>query len=979
MVIMDTTTAFHRSVPEITQSILQQPDQVQHAITFFFKTREYRKLHEIVKALLKAGFVIDDTCLRLYGASVCDLTIGSACEIWAWFLSFKLTPALIHLFRVFMQHISISADSLVPVIQADFTDHLKQTEDMIETHLQKGSDLIDWLNLCHVLGHEKLLFMIHRPETISPLTKKVKWYDMSLVFGIAFDWKSFFTESLKSDGPEKEIAFRLLMLKLKFCDAMCTFTESKRLLKSSQQLVHQILIQPDIGNCLLLQDSAIDCILQSVSDSEQDVILVAQALVKQMLTKKDNNQAKVKETTILSCAAFQTAVIGSLIAELLQVTSKESDLHPILTLMSESSDSEWIQFQYSVPSENNKCWHSIREASQMMMKSRESSASSDKLFTISSAGIGRILISMSHLVFLPALLPLNQSRCIILYHMLIMHWNTKDKMRNSLIDALIQMLSSTRSIWLFDFVPPSFLLLNIPSKREAPQVAALINAILCRVLKHENLLTDVKEKIVQEKDLGEKEHLHCDLLQAYAESKANSHVCRSDIVSQVVEAAINKVLKGLRKSESADSERFVKSAEHLHSLSLLLQVDPENGNRKIVALVKKVLRNIFSNGQILNNDDHEAKFLQVVCERRQSLDAILSEEFVSELCNKVFGPRQNQDAFYSKSSSSCSDTDVRETIHRPVKRFRSDKAVHSVFHANLIQSLLESCNETECTSLCREWRSRFTESADNSVVLIQCLQLWADHCTPAASEAELRRDAEAAGELVFDLTNRLRNRVGEGVDVHLMMSSLKLTHSLMRAPFGKFLPLNPVLNVTAFVVHEIRKLLSPAADRVTDFAGIILAAQAVLFQAIVCQKIAVITVMPYFNILTSRLFRMCLSLCDEQLLNTCSSQAAGVTEQAERCAQSVSSLISALCNISDFHPFAAELLVTYVHYVQSHIIHHRINPILLSAVYSLLRVIGNKHSHTLERQHVRLNQAAKDLLKQFTANYEQFYRYRGYV
>ena len=965
MVLMPLATmdaaVFRSSVPQIVQYLAQHPAHLQHVIPFFFKTREYRKLHEILKAVIKAGQVIDDTCLRLYGSSVSDLTIATVCETWSWFLGFKLTAALLNLFCTFLKHISISQDSLVASSRADFADRLKQTEDLIDSQLQKD-DRIQWLKVCHIIGHIKLLYMFHGPETMIQLTKKVKWHDMSFVFGMAFDWKSLFTESLSSDGPEKETAIQLLGLKLRFCDVMYAFSESKQLLDSRQQLVHQLLIQPDIGS-YLLRDSLVDLMLQSTS-RQQDVQLLAQAVVKQF-PRKGNNHAQVNEAALSSSPAFQTAVVGSTIAELLQVAKQGNDLHPILSLLCDANTG-WIEFQYSVPRENNKCWHAIREASQMLIQSKQSA---ENLFTVSSSRIGLILNGLRNFVFFQTLLPLNQSRCMIVYLMLLLRWS-KDKMRESLIDALITMLAGLRSIWLFDFVPPSFVLLNLPN--EAPQVDTLVPIIMSRVLKYENLLNDFNDKIVKQKGLGEVSRLHGDLLQAYTEeqSKANSHLCRGEIVNEVVEAAISKVLKGLRKSEAEDSERFVKSAEHLHRLSLLLRLDPENRNRKIVALVKKVLRNIFSSDEILNND--EAKFLEAVCERRQKLDAILSEEFMSELCNKVLGRRH-------EASSSSSATDVREIIFREAKRFKSDSAVKSVFHANLIRSMLESCNETECTSLYEDLRSRFRETRDpdNCVVLIRCLEVWANHRTGgSASEAE-HRDAHAAAELMFDLTNRLRNGVGEGVNVDLVVSTLNLTHALIRThSAGKWLSVNAALNVTAFALHEIRKQGPATADCVTEFARILLAVQAVLFQAIVCQKIAVITVMPYFNILSSRLFRMCLSLCDEELLNTCCSEA---KTAAEKCAQSVSTLITSLCNLCDFHPFAAQLVAVYVDWVHSHIVHHHIKPILLSCVYRLLRVIGSKHSNTLERQHVRLHQAGKDLLKQLLANYEQFYRYRGHV
>lgn len=211
----------------------------------------------------------------------------------------------------------------------------------------------------------------------------------------------------------------------------------------------------------------------------------------------------------------------------------------------------------------------------------------------------------------------------------------------------------------------------------------------------------------------------------------------------------------------------------------------------------------------------------------------------------------------------------------------------------------------------------------------------------------------------------------------MIVSTLNLTQSLVRIHSGKSFPLHSVLNVTGLALHEINSILPVMGkDRVTESAHILLAVQAVLFQAIVCQQIAVITVMPYFNILTSRLFRFTLTVCEEELLNTCCPSAKSV---AERCAQSVSSLITTLCNLRNFQPFAPQLLIEFVDRTHSHHLHPQVKHIFQSCVYRLLRAIRNRYTSSLERLQVRLDQPKRELLKQIIANYELFFRYKGYV
>lgn len=949
----DPTT--HSSVPDIILSLQTSPHQLHHVIAFFFKTREYRKLHEILKALIKSKHVIDDTCLRLYASHVSDLTMATACQTWGWFLGFKLSDGLLHLFQTFLVHITVSEENLVPGIRAELQERVCQTEAVIATHLQTDERL-QWLHVCRIIGHIKLLYTFHGAERMDLPHGQVEWWDMSLVVDVAFDWEAFFQQSLSSQCPEQDIAVKLLILKLRVCDALLVSSESEPLHEMRRNLVTRLLTIPGIGRHLLTE-SSVETLLQS-TNRRQDVQILAQVVVKEFHRKETANFLTMSEGT-LNHPDFQTAVITSAMTELLGYTTADSDLHVMLSLLCDP-DLDWMACEFSVTKEENKCWLAIREASELLMRSKESP---EPQFTRPASRVRRLLTGLVSSISFPALLPLNQSRCLVVYSFLLLRW-PEVRVRDCLIQAVLVMMHSLRSIWLLDFVPLSFFLLNMPAG-EATQ--PLVRAFVRRVCKSQVQLKDFNDNIIKGKTGGEKSDLCTHLLQAYVEEerKESSHLCKDAILGETLDAAISKVLKPLKKAADADPKHFVTNPEHLDRLALLLRLHrKESNNKKIALLAKKVLRNIFSSDEILNND--EGKFLEAVCEKRQQLDAILSEEFMSELCIRVFGSVHDM-----HQTSSYSSTDARDLILRaskPAPASLPPKTVKSAFHANLIQSMVRSCNETECTSLLQEMRKRLVISRDAEYTdfMIKGLHVWISN----RSTAEV---TPFAADLVFDVTNSVRANMDMGSEVDLLVSSLRLTESLVRTT--KWLSVNAVLNVTSLALHEIRKL-GTRNDRVTDVASILLAVQAVLFQAIVRQQIAVITVMPYFNVLTSRLFRMCLSLCDEELLNTCSPDSVSA---AEKCAQSVCTLLTSLSNIPNVQPFAATLVATYVHSTHSRLIHHRLKAILLPGVYRLVRAARDKDMQSLERHHVRMDQAGKDMLKQLTANYEHFFKYKGYV
>lgn len=981
----------------------------------------------------------DDEFIRLYGEKIFSINIKSAFKIWQLFLdNFQYGKyELFKLFGMFLSHIKL-LDGQNELNKASLEQLIQKTNELLCDFTIKDQHV---LTIYHPLLC--FIFLLKTFDNSDKTEKEVSpsLHDMSDLFEKtnSKQWQYFYEQFDVLQLNHQLPYVKMMVIKYRLTKLI---SGSHECMDSDGQLVE--VLEKVTSNTGLIRCEILHAIIPQLN--HQNLKYLLEHLVDSFVDSDSDEECQRQISQVFSLSStwengnFQTVFVTSLLKKIMssvvcnkRKSSEDDTASPLSVILQNlvAKEKLWVKNATITPDSNN----SKHEPILALIKTACATflAASNESIELDVTK-GRCLLKLVDLILtsvpLKHLQPLNQLRTILALSTLLVGLKLKGKEQAKFVDQFVainqRIWDSIRSIWLFDFLPPSeyiyAMLCQLQSSLDN-RCYVLFNFYIGNIFKlfdleksHQNVSTLVD---VLSRNEGHVKVEYVFMVQSMIlrnnaqfskklenNSKFASHVQQFEQIGANVSTLIYKNIKVYLESSDAferlDSEFVVEGLTKLFEykvFSSISQADEVNLKTKWRKLLTRFISISLDNLSSGNVNKSFVNFLQVVVQNRDKLQFTLSDNFVLDLWSKValvIDMETLQEELNSKLSSSSHWRKVFEKakVHRKFSQLYQECMESNKEHLSeniesyrslldtfrpLITSMAQSASAPEFTQMivsCAEMLSQSSMARSGFAIqlLLQLLQAPLDSQKCRVLSDNFTTILSSLMNLLL-LANKPEFKSEPQVQQHVRLGALKLTRDLLSRLTGAGLLSNSHLFLAYNLCAESGLVqCSSSSSDLSLFSDLFLALNDLLFDLNMRRPhLVIFSMCSQLNLLCTMLVSLLRSSDEANLVNATDQEKLSL----EKCSKSFAHTLTQLCNEEDFKPYALHLIAHYLQHSPHYSVVYFVKKNLTAAIFNLVDLVKDKEA--IERLYSRLNQGSREILKLLLEHYDKYHRFKGYV